>query len=93
MKAAKHYLASLVENKSFIVNRYASDVTLLLFDRSVDAVTPLMHGFSYEAMLFDLMKISYESKDQLQDKECYSFEEIQDEVYDQFRYKHISYVL
>ncbi len=75
------------------MNRNASDVTFFFLDRSVDAVTPLMHAFTYESLLFDFMKVSFEGKENIENKEYYSFEELDDEIYEEFRYKHMSSAL
>ena len=62
----------------------------LLVDRSVDTVSPLIHYFSYECLLFDLFDICFAGLNDLEDKGQYSYEEIQNKVYERYRYKHIS---
>ena len=64
----------LIKNKSTCVNKEASDHTFLLLDRSVDTVTPLLHSFTYEGLLFDLFYISMVVKQDLIDKGSYSYE-------------------
>lgn len=89
----KNYLGVLLKNKSPTLDRQAPDLTFLLLDRSIDTVTPLIHNFSYEALLFDLFSISMVAKSDLNDKGSYSYEEIQNSVYEEYRYKHLSTAL
>ena len=71
----------------------APDLTILLMDRSVDTVTPFIHYFTYEALLFDFFKISMTTKSDLEDQGAFSYEEILNPIYDEYRYKHISEAL
>ena len=53
----KRYLGILIENKSSVIDKKAECVVFLIMDRSVDTVSPLIHYFSYECLLFDLFDI------------------------------------
>ncbi len=65
----------------------------MLFDRSIDAITPLLHSFTYEAILFDLAKVAFEGSPKLEDKQYYNFKDFDDETYALYRYEHISVAL
>ena len=52
-----------------------------------------MHSFTYEALLFDLFEVSMVSKNDLENKGTFSYEEIQNSIYDQYRYQHLSVAL
>lgn len=41
--------------KESVVNENAETIDVLILDRSIDPVTPLLHDLFYESMLFDLM--------------------------------------
>jgi hypothetical protein len=36
----------------------APDVTIYITERSVDIITPLIHGYAYESLLYDITNIS-----------------------------------
>lgn len=59
-KSISKYLAKLVENGSPMINDSADDIIIFIIDRSFDPLTPLLHYYSYEASLFDLLKITFE---------------------------------
>jgi syntaxin-binding protein 1 len=50
----KEFIKTLRMEKSSILSENAENVEVLLIDRSIDPVTPLLHDFFYESMLFDL---------------------------------------
>ena len=50
----------LLKNKSRTVNPQAEDVELIILDRSLDPITPLLHDLRYESMLFDLLGLELE---------------------------------
>lgn len=91
--AVKNYLGILLDNRSPSLSKSAPDLTVLLLDRSVDTVTPFIHYFTYESLLFDFFTISMVTKSELQDKGAYSYEEIQNSIYDEYRYQHLSEAL
>jgi len=64
----KKYLGILLENRSPNLSKNAPDLTILMMDRSVDTVTPFLHYFTYESLLFDFFKVSMTTKSNLQDK-------------------------
>eukprot|EP00357_Protocruzia_adherens_P016360 CAMPEP_0115011938 /NCGR_PEP_ID=MMETSP0216-20121206/24390_1 /TAXON_ID=223996 /ORGANISM="Protocruzia adherens, Strain Boccale" /LENGTH=757 /DNA_ID=CAMNT_0002380801 /DNA_START=1464 /DNA_END=3738 /DNA_ORIENTATION=+ len=72
---------------------------LLILDRSIDPLTPLLHDFYYEAMTYDLLDIQhhiykYESQNnlgQVQEKECLLTSE--DELWRRYKYRHLMDVL
>lgn len=76
-RAAKKYLGILVKNKSKNLQKSAKDITYLVLDRSIDPITPLLHYFTYEALLFDLFMVDFVGKAELKDQGAYSYEEIQ----------------
>lgn len=78
----KKYLGILLENRSPNLVKTAPDLTILLMDRSVDTVTPFIHYFTYEALLFDFFKISMTTKSDLEDQGAFSYEEILNPIYD-----------
>lgn len=45
----------LLDSKSHAIDPNASDLTIFVVDRSVDAITPIIHGYSYESLLYDLL--------------------------------------
>jgi hypothetical protein len=76
-KSVNRYLGILIENKSTKIDKNASDVIFLLLDRSVDTVSPFMHYFTYESMLFDLERVHLTQAKDMQSKSEYSYEEFQ----------------
>lgn len=61
-KEIKTYLMQLLENKSSAIKQDASDVTIYITDRSIDIITPLIHGYAYESLLYDISDFSKESE-------------------------------
>ena len=55
----KNKLEPILKQLSQIKN-YPRKGILLLTDRSFDAVTPLLHDYSYESLIYDLLKVSQE---------------------------------
>ena len=43
-------------------------------DRSVDTVSPLIHYFSFESLLFDLFNVHLSGIEEVEDKGNYSYE-------------------
>jgi hypothetical protein len=68
-----NYLGILLQNRSPNLNKDAGDLTILMLDRSIDTVTPFIHYFTYEALLFDFFTISMVTKSELKDKGSYSY--------------------
>jgi hypothetical protein len=58
----KAYLDNLLEAKSSAITADASDLTFFITDRSIDIITPLLHGYAYESLLYDLLEIGKEGK-------------------------------
>jgi hypothetical protein len=56
-KEIRTYLERLLENKSLAVREDAPDVTIYLTDRSIDIITPLIHGYAYESLLYDIVSL------------------------------------
>lgn len=50
-------IAMLYRNKAEVVSQEAPDIDIVVVDRSLDPITPLMHDLHFEAMLFDLFDI------------------------------------
>ena len=68
------FLGGMIENKSSIIDKKAEEVVFLIVDRSVDTVSPLIHYFSYECLLFDLFDVCFTGVNDLEDKGKYSYE-------------------
>ncbi len=68
----------MLANKSHLLKPEADDITILIFDRSIDPITPLLHSFTYEAILFDLAKVAFEGSQKLEDKQYYNFKDFDD---------------
>ena len=73
-KIIKNYLGILLQNRSPYLSKSAPDLTILLLDRSIDTVTPFIHSFTYESLLFDFFQINMVTKADLEDKGAYSYE-------------------
>ena len=75
----------LLDSSSIAIDPKAPDLTILVVDRSIDVVTPLLHGYSYQGLLYDI----------LDEKGNLAFEPtmLPKDLFDQYRYKHLSYVL
>lgn len=50
-------LKNLKKENSNLLDKEAGKITLLILDRSIDALTPLLHDFYYQPMLYDLLDI------------------------------------
>ena len=50
-------LKNLKKSNSSVLNKEAGKITILILDRSIDALTPLLHDFYYQPMLYDLLDI------------------------------------
>lgn len=50
-------LKNLKKSNSNILDKEAGKITVLILDRSIDALTPLVHDFYYQPMLYDLLDI------------------------------------
>jgi syntaxin-binding protein 1 len=50
----------LHKNKSNVINPQAEDIEVIILDRSLDPITPLLHNLRYESMLFDLLQLQLE---------------------------------
>lgn len=61
-KEVKTYLDSLLDAKSSALTPDAPDLTFFITDRSIDIITPLIHGYAYESLLYDLLEIGKEGK-------------------------------
>jgi len=51
----KNYLFNLLDAKSPAIKANAQDLTIYITDRSIDVITPLLHGYAYESLLYDLL--------------------------------------
>jgi hypothetical protein len=49
----------LLNRKSECLHKDATDITIFLLDRTIDPITPLLHTFTYEALLFDVLKVAF----------------------------------
>lgn len=47
IKDVKKYLMRLLDSSSSAIDPKAPDLTILVVDRSIDIITPLLHGYSY----------------------------------------------
>lgn len=54
-ESLKEFVKELMVEKEVVVDESAENVEVLILDRSIDPVTPLLHDLFYEPMLFDLM--------------------------------------
>ena len=54
-KEVKNYLRRLLDASSSAIDPSAPDLTFLVVDRSIDIITPLLHGYSYEGLLYDIL--------------------------------------
>lgn len=45
----------LLESKSQAIDPNAFDLTVFVVDRSIDVITPTIHGYAYESLLYDLL--------------------------------------
>lgn len=52
-KEVQTYLNKLLQANSPAVDHTTEDLTVLIVDRSIDVITPIIHGYSYEALLYD----------------------------------------
>lgn len=46
-KEVNNYLTKLLESKSQAIDANATDVTIFVVDRSIDVITPTIHGYAY----------------------------------------------
>lgn len=46
-KEVHNYLMKLLESKSAAVDPNAEDLTIFVVDRSIDVITPTLHGYAY----------------------------------------------
>jgi hypothetical protein len=54
-KEVNNYLKRLLDASSSAIDPAAPDLTILVVDRSIDFITPLLHGYSYEGLLNDIL--------------------------------------
>jgi len=47
VKEIKNYLMRLLDSNSTAIDPKTPDLTILVVDRSIDIITPLLHGYSY----------------------------------------------
>ncbi len=71
--------------KSNAIDPNAPDLTFFVVDRSVDVVTPVLHGYSYESLLYDILDSDAKHREE--------YQKLPKEIFDEFRYRHISYAL
>lgn len=53
----------LHKNKAGVIKETAKDIDIIVVDRSLDPMTPLMHDLHFEAMLFDLFDLELDYYD------------------------------
>lgn len=53
----EEYLEQLKNNNSPEINKNAGDAYLIIIDRSIDPLTPVMHDFYYQPLLYDIFKV------------------------------------
>lgn len=81
-----------------ILDPKAGKVYIIILDRAFDGITPLMHDFFYQPMVYDLLEIKnnyYEYKDEKDGKEIIrkAYLNDGDDLFNRYKYKHIAEVL
>lgn len=54
-KEMKAYLMKLLDSNSTAINPNAPDLTFFVVDRSIDVISPIIHGYAYESLLYDIL--------------------------------------
>lgn len=99
MENLKSQIAKLESNESEILDPASGKLTILLADRAQDPVSPLMHDFFYQPMLYDLLDIKdnvaeYEDEDKSGKKIIKkSILTENDALFNKYKYKHIAEAL
>lgn len=95
----KGQIAKLEQSGSETLDPSSGKVTILLADRAQDPVSPLMHDFFYQSMLYDLLDIKdniveYEDEDKSGKKVIKkSILTENDALFAKYKYKHIAEAL
>jgi predicted nucleotide-binding protein (sugar kinase/HSP70/actin superfamily) len=46
-KEVKNYMMKLLDSGSTAIDRNSTDLTIFVVDRSIDVITPILHGYAY----------------------------------------------
>lgn len=92
-------LQQMEKSNNSRVDSNSGKVIVLIFDRAIDPLTPLVHDFFYQSMSYDLLNIKndlmeYEDEDKTGKKTLRkAFLTDNDALFKRYRYKHIAEVL
>ncbi|KAL4482223.1 hypothetical protein ABPG72_018004 [Tetrahymena utriculariae] len=59
-KKLQEMILKLKESESLYIDPTAGEIYLILVDRGIDPVTPLLHDYSYQSMIYDLLEVDTE---------------------------------
>ncbi|KRW98925.1 Sec1-like protein [Pseudocohnilembus persalinus] len=84
-------------NNTDVLDKNAGKVTLFIFDRSIDPMTPLLRDFYYQPMLYDLLDIQndiviYQTEDDPEKQKALLSDPL-DHLFPRYQYKHIAEVM
>lgn len=92
-------IQQLEKTNSSCLDPTSGKVVILLYDRAIDPLSPLVHDFFYQSMIYDLLNIKgdlveYEDEDKLGNKSLKkAFLNDNDSLFKKYRYKHIAEAL
>lgn len=93
----ENLMFGLKKENSETLDSSAGKITVILVDRTFDPLSPLLHDFYYQPLMYDCLNIEndiveyeVESKNSVQKKK--TLLEDNDDIFNKYRYQHIAHV-
>ena len=93
-KQLNELIAGFRKEDNICLDSQSGPITVMVIDRSFDVVTPLIHDFFYQGMLYDLLNVEndiLEYEDKGSKKKAILSDN--DDLLNRYKYKHIGEVL